>query len=97
MASANVDIIFRGIDQVGGTVKGIKNDISSLSSNLQSAAGPIASTTTGLIAAGAAASATAVAFGAFAASTSLEFETAFSEIATVVGKPKEALEGFRRR
>ncbi len=89
-----VEIIFGAIDNTGGTLTGIGENIDSATKNIGNITGPLASVTKGLFKTEAAVIALAAAYGGFAISKAVEFENAQIDLAKVLDATDPKIESF---
>lgn len=93
--SQTIQIIFDGVDNVGGVVDGIGKDLSNLSGAAQDVTGPLSDITESLLLFEAAAVAAGAGMAALAVTAAGEFNQSFAEIATLTGASSESLGQFR--
>lgn len=91
-----IDIIFNGIDRTAGAISSVIDNVERGVNRVGDIAKPIANVTTGLLKFEAAILAAGAATTLLAIKTAGDFESAFSEIATLIDQPKAALQGFRQ-
>jgi TP901 family phage tail tape measure protein len=92
-----IQIIFDGVDNVGGVIDGVGQDLGNLSGAVQDVTGPLADITSNLLLFQGAAVGAGVALGALALAAADEFNTSFSEIATLTNATDEELSAFRQQ
>lgn len=91
-----IEIIFQGKDvSLSRTIKGIERDIGSIDSAFGGLGGHAAKLTKTLALTGAAAAAAATVFAAFAVNEAADFQTAFSEITTLLKLNSEQASKFK--
>jgi TP901 family phage tail tape measure protein len=90
-----VEIIFGGVDRTGGAVSSVGRNLDSLAASVGSVTGPLAGVTDSILKLDAALAAAAVGVTAYAVKISDDFDTAFGEIATLIGQPADNLRDFQ--
>jgi len=93
--SRTVEIIFGGVDRTGGAISSVGRNLDSLSDSVGSVTGPLANVTDSILKLDAALAAAAVGVTAYAIKISDDFDTAFGEIATLIGQPADNLRDFQ--
>lgn len=90
-----VDLIFNGTDKTGGAISSVGRGLDSLTDKVGSVTGPMASVTDSIIKLNAALAAAAIGITGYAIKISDDFQTAFAEIATIIGQPASELGEFQ--
>ncbi|MCE0760668.1 phage tail tape measure protein [Marinobacter sp. G11] len=90
-----VDLIFNGTDKTGGAISSVGRGLDSLTDKVGSVTGPMASVTDSIIKLDAALAAAAIGITGYAIKISDDFQTAFAEIATIIGQPASELGEFQ--
>ena len=93
--SKTVEIIFGGIDRTGPAVRSVGSNLESLSGSVGNLTGPLANITDSIVKLDAALAAAALGVTAYAVKISDDFDTAFGEIATLIGQPADNLRDFQ--
>jgi TP901 family phage tail tape measure protein len=93
--SRTVEIIFGGVDRTGGAISSVGRNLESLSGSVGNVTGPLANVTESILKLDAALAAVAVGVTAYAIKISDDFDTAFGEIATLIGQPADNLRDFQ--
>jgi TP901 family phage tail tape measure protein len=93
--SRTVEIIFGGVDRTGGAISSVGRNLDSLAGSVGSVTGPLASVTDSILKLDVALAAAAVGVTAYAVKISDDFDTAFGEIATLIGQPADNLRDFQ--
>lgn len=91
-----IEIIFNGVDNLGGTVSNIRSSLSGLETGIGTIADPLASVAEGILAADAALTALAAGGLAYAYNKSVEFESAQIELKKVMGDQPAAIDAASR-
>lgn len=94
-ASKTVEIIFGGVDRTGQAVSSVGDNLKRLEDGVGSVTGPLANVTDSILKLDAALAAAAIGVTAYAVKISDDFDTAFGEIATLIGQPAENLRDFQ--
>ncbi|MFL1405372.1 phage tail tape measure protein [Marinobacter sp. M1N3S26] len=94
-ASKTVEIIFGGVDRTGQAVSSVGANLKRLEDGVGSVTGPLANVTDSILKLDAALAAAAIGVTAYAVKISDDFDTAFGEIATLIGQPAENLRDFQ--
>lgn len=90
-----VEIIFGGVDKTGSTITSVGRNLDSLVNKAGDITGPLANITDSIIKLDLALAAAAVGVTAYAVKISDDFDTAFGEIATLIGQPADNLRDFQ--
>jgi len=93
--SRTVEIIFGGIDRTGGALSSVGRGLSDLEGKVGSITGPLASVTDSIIKLDLALAAAGLAVTGYAVKIADDFDTAFGEIATLIGQPADNLRDFQ--
>lgn len=93
--SKTVEIIFGGVDQTGSAVSSVGKNLDGLTNRVGDLTGPLANITDSIVKLDAALAAAAVGVTAYAVKISDDFDTAFGEIATLIGQPADNLRDFQ--
>lgn len=94
-ASKTVDIIFGGVDRTGQAVNSVGDNLKRLEGGIGSITSPLASVTDSILKLDAALAAAAIGVTAYAVKIADDFDTAFAEIATLIGQPADSLQDFQ--
>lgn len=90
-----VELIFGGVDNTGGAINSVGRGLDSLVDKTGSVTGVLANITDSIVKLDLALAAAGVGITAFAVKLSDDFDTAFGEIATLIGQPAENLRDFQ--
>jgi TP901 family phage tail tape measure protein len=93
--SKTVEIIFGGVDKTGGAVSSVGRNLDSLVNKAGNVTGPLADITDSIVKLDAALAAAAIGITGYAVKISDDFDTAFSEIATLIDQPADNLRDFQ--
>ncbi|WP_421860799.1 phage tail tape measure protein [Marinobacter salarius] len=93
--SKTVEIIFGGVDRTGSAVSSVGRNLDGLTNRVGDLTGPLANITDSIVKLDAALAAAAVGVTAYAVKISDDFDTAFGEIATLIGQPADNLRDFQ--
>lgn len=92
-----VEIIFQGTDKVGKTVKGINQTLMSFSGDVQDVTQPLTDLTKGIVALEGALLAVGTAYGVYAYSSSVKFESAQLDLQKVMSDSEGSVDQFTGR
>jgi TP901 family phage tail tape measure protein len=95
--SKTVEIIFGGVDRTGGAVGSVGRNLDSLTGKVGDLTGPLANITDSIVKLDLALAAAAAGVTAYAIKISDDFDTAFGEIATLIGQPADNLRDFQNQ
>lgn len=90
-----VELIFGGVDNTGGAISSVGRGLDSLVDKTGSVTGVLANITDSIVKLDLALAAAGVGITAFAVKLSDDFDTAFGEIATLIGQPADNLRDFQ--
>ncbi|VVT02734.1 Phage tail tape measure protein, family [Marinobacter salarius] len=90
-----VELIFGGVDNTGGAINSVGRGLDSLVDKTGSVTGVLANITDSIVKLDLALAAAGVGITAFAVKLSDDFDTAFGEIATLIGQPADNLRDFQ--
>ncbi|ATN93335.1 tail length tape measure protein [Marinobacter phage PS3] len=90
-----VELIFGGVDNTGGAISSVGRGLDSLVDKTGSVTGVLANITDSIVKLDLALAAAGVGITAFAVKLSDDFDTAFGEIATLIGLPADNLRDFQ--
>ncbi|WP_375191797.1 phage tail tape measure protein [Marinobacter sp.] len=90
-----VEIIFGGVDRTGGAITSVGRNLDSLSGRVGDLTGPLANITDSIIKLDTALAAAAIGVTGYAIKIADDFDTAFGEIATLIGQPADNLRDFQ--
>ena len=90
-----IEIIFGGVDKTGGAISSVGRGLDSLVDKTGNVTGFLAGVTDSIVKLDLALAAAGVGITAFAVKLSDDFDTAFAEIATIIGQPAENLRDFQ--
>ncbi len=90
-----IEIIFGGVDKTGGAVTSVGRNLDSLANKAGDITGPLADITDSIVKLDLALAAAAVGVTGYAIKISDDFDTAFGEIATLIGQPADNLRDFQ--
>lgn len=90
-----VELIFDGVDKTGGAIRSVGSGLNSLVDKTGNVTGVMASVTESIVKLDVALAAAGVGITAFAVKLSDDFDTAFAEIATIIGQPADNLRDFQ--
>lgn len=90
-----VEIIFGGIDRTGSAISSVGRNLDSLTGQVGDLTGPLANITDSIIKLDAALAAAAIGVTGYAVKIADDFDTAFGEIATLIGQPADSLRDFQ--
>lgn len=90
-----VEIIFGGVDKTGKAISSVGGNLDALANRVGSVTGPLANITDSILKLDTALAAAAVAVTGYAVSIADDFDTAFAEIATLIGQPASNLQDFQ--
>lgn len=90
-----VEIIFGGVDRTGSAVSSVGSNIKNLEGQIGSITGPLADVADSIIKLDLALAAAAIGITGFAVKLADDFDTAFGEIATLIGQPADNLRDFQ--
>ncbi|MEP6135254.1 phage tail tape measure protein, partial [Marinobacter sp.] len=93
--SKTVEIIFGGVDKTGNAISSVGKNLDGLTNRVGDLTGPLANITDSIVKLDAALAAAAVGVTAYAIKISDDFDTAFGEIATLIGQPADNLRDFQ--
>ncbi|MCK7542973.1 phage tail tape measure protein [Marinobacter bryozoorum] len=93
--SKTVEIIFGGVDRTGSAIGSVGKNLDALQNKVGNITGPLADVTDSILQLDAALAAAAIAVTGYAVKLSDEFDTAFGEIATLIGQPADNLGEFQ--
>lgn len=93
--SKTVEIIFDGTDRTGKTIGSVGRNLDTLTNKVGSVTGPLADVTDSIVKLDAALAAAALGVTGYAVKISDDFDTAFSEIATLIDQPADNLRDFQ--
>ena len=95
--SKTVELIFGGVDNTGAAISSVGSGLDSIAGKVGSITGPLADVTDSILKLDAALAAAAVGVTAYAVKISDDFDTAFGEIATLIGQPADNLRDFQEQ
>ena len=90
-----VEIIFGGVDKTGGAVTSVGRNLDSLAGRVGDLTGPLSNITDSIVKLDLALAAAAIGITGYAVKISDDFDTAFGEIATLIGQPADNLRDFQ--
>ena len=90
-----IEIIFGGVDKTGGAIGSVGRGLDSLTDKTGNVTGFLAGVTDSIVKLDLALAAAGVGITAFAVKLSDDFDTAFAEIATIIGQPADNLRDFQ--
>lgn len=90
-----VEIIFGGVDKTGSAVTSVGRNLDSLTNRVGDLTGPLAGITDSIVKLDAALAAAAIGITGYAVKIADDFDTAFGEIATLIGQPADNLRDFQ--
>lgn len=90
-----VELIFGGVDNTGGAISSVGRGLDGLVNKTGNVTGVLADITDSIVKLDLALAAAGVGITAFAVKLSDDFDTAFAEIATIIGQPAENLQDFQ--
>ncbi len=90
-----VELIFGGVDNTGGAISSVGRNLDSLVDKTGNVTGFLADITDSIVKLDLALAAAGVGITAFAVKLSDDFDTAFAEIATIIGQPADNLRDFQ--
>lgn len=90
-----VELIFGGVDNTGGAISSVGRNLDSLVDKTGNVTGFLAGITDSIVKLDLALAAAGVGITAFAVKLSDDFDTAFAEIATIIGQPADNLRDFQ--
>ena len=90
-----VEIIFGGVDRTGGAISSVGRNLDSLTGRVGDLTGPLASITDSIVKLDLALAAAAAGVTGYAIKIADDFDTAFGEIATLIGQPADNLRDFQ--
>lgn len=90
-----IQLVFGGVDRTGGAIQSVGKNLDSIQGKVGNITGPLADITDSIIKVDAALAAAAVGITGYAIKISDDFQTAFAEIATIIGQPAENLQDFQ--
>ncbi|MBY5961885.1 phage tail tape measure protein [Marinobacter nauticus] len=90
-----VELIFGGVDNTGGAISSVGRNLDSLVDKTGNVTGFLAGITDSIVKLDLALAAAGVGITAFAVKLSDDFDTAFAEIATIIGQPAANLKDFQ--
>ncbi|MEP1581273.1 MAG: phage tail tape measure protein, partial [Marinobacter sp.] len=93
--SKTVEIIFGGVDKTGNAISSVGKNLDGLTNRVGDLTGPLANITDSIVKLDPALAAAAVGVTAYAIKISDDFDTAFGEIATLIGQPADNLRDFQ--
>lgn len=93
--SKTVEIIFGGVDRTGSAVSSVGRNLDGLTNRVGDLTGPLANITDSIVKLDLALAAAAVGVTGYAIKISDDFDTAFGEIATLIGQPADNLRDFQ--
>ncbi|MDL0430218.1 phage tail tape measure protein [Marinobacter sp. TBZ242] len=93
--SKTVEIIFGGVDRTGSAVNSVGKNLDGLTNRVGDLTGPLANITDSIVKLDAALAAAAIGVTGYAVKISDDFDTAFGEIATLIGQPADNLRDFQ--
>lgn len=93
--SKTVEIIFGGVDKTGGAISSVGRNLDSLTGRVGDLTGPLANITDSIVKLDLALAAAAAGVTGYAIKISDDFDTAFGEIATLIGQPADNLRDFQ--
>lgn len=93
--SKTVEIIFGGVDRTGSAIGSVGRNLDGLTNKVGDLTGPLANITDSIVKLDAALAAAAIGVTAYAVKISDDFDTAFGEIATLIGQPADNLRDFQ--
>lgn len=91
-----VAVIFRGVDEMSGTVKSLSGGLDNFAGKVQNVTGPLADMATKVLQVEAALAALAVGGLTLAVKSAGEFNSQFGEISTLIDIPRDKLDSFRQ-
>ena len=95
--SKTVEIIFGGVDKTAGAVTSVGRNLDSLTGRVGDLTGPLANITDSIVKLDLALAAAAVGVTGYAVKIADDFDTAFGEIATLIGQPASNLQDFQNQ
>lgn len=90
-----VEIIFGGVDKTGGAISSVGRNLDSLTGRVGDLTGPLANITDSIVKLDLALAAAAAGVTGYAIKIADDFDTAFGEIATLIGQPADNLRDFQ--
>lgn len=93
--SKTVEIIFGGVDKTGNAISSVGKNLDSLTGKVGSLTAPLADITDSIIKLDTALAAAAIGVTGYAIKIANDFDTAFGEIATLIGQPASELGDFQ--
>lgn len=93
--SKTVEIIFGGVDKTGNAISSVGKNLDNLTGKVGSLTAPLADITDSIIKLDAALAAAAIGVTGYAIKIANDFDTAFGEIATLIGQPASELGDFQ--
>ena len=90
-----VEIIFGGVDRTGGAISSVGRNLDSLTGRVGDLTGPLANITDSIVKLDLALAAAAAGVTGYAIKIADDFDTAFGEIATLIGQPADNLRDFQ--
>lgn len=90
-----VEIIFGGVDKTGGAISSVGRNLDSLTGRVGDLTGPLANIADSIVKLDLALAAAAAGVTGYAIKIADDFDTAFGEIATLIGQPADNLRDFQ--
>ncbi|MTI98728.1 MAG: phage tail tape measure protein [Marinobacter adhaerens] len=90
-----IEIVFGGVDKTGGAISSVGRNLDSLTNRVGDLTGPLANITDSIVKLDLALAAAAIGITGYAVKISDDFDTAFGEIATLIGQPADNLRDFQ--
>lgn len=90
-----VEIIFGGVDKTGGAISSVGRNLDSLTGRVGDLTGPLANITDSIVKLDLALAAAAAGVTGYAIKIADDFDTAFGEVATLIGQPADNLRDFQ--
>ncbi|MDS1310502.1 phage tail tape measure protein [Marinobacter xiaoshiensis] len=90
-----IEIIFGGVDKTGSAISSVGRNLESLTGKVGDLTGPLAGVADSVLKLDAALAAAAIGVTAYAVKIADDFDTAFGEIATLIGQPADNLRDFQ--